>query len=236
MTENSEFPLRRFAICTECGKSLTGSASTGRGGVKYPYYHHHKQDCPLAKSFPKETLEQNFVEYLQTITPSKKYEKVFKAIVTDVWQSNYKRLDGENARIRKEIAVLEGERQRVFDKHRAGTYSDTDFLEQKDYINNRIGEKKNLLQEKQIEEFDMEVALDYCFRFVRDTARTWVDLAPHPEYRARFQNQVFPEKVTFDGKKFGTKKMSLIYELNRANDAKNSNLVTPPGIEPGLPA
>ena len=44
-----------------------------------------------------------------------------------------------------------------------------------------------------------------------------MDLAPSPEYRARFQNRVFPEKIEFDGKKFGTKKMSLVYELNQTN-------------------
>jgi site-specific DNA recombinase len=234
LVENSDFPLRRFATCTECNKTLTGSASTGRGGIKYPYYHHHKQDCLAAVSIPKETLEQNFVEFLNSISLSKKYEKLFKAVVADVWQSNYKLLDAENARIRKEVEALEYERQRVFDMHRTGKYSDTEFLEQKDYINLKVTEKKLLLQEKQIEEFSMETALDYCFSFVRDTAKTWLELAPHPEQRTRFQNQVFPEKIEFDGKKFGTKKMSLVYELNQPNADKNSDLVTLPGIEPGF--
>lgn len=236
LVENSEFPLRRFATCTSCQKSLTGSASTGRGGIKYPYYHHHKQDCPLAASIPKETLEQNFVEFLQTITPSQKYEKLFKAIVLDVWKSNFKRLDADNARIRKEIEVLESERQRVFDMTIAGTFSDAEFSQQKSLIDRKVTEKKLLLQEKQIEEFDMDTALDYCFHFVRNTAKTWVELAAYPEKRARFQNQVFPEKVEFDGTKFGTKKMSLVYELNQPNANQTSNLVTLPGIEPGLTA
>lgn len=235
-TENPDFPLRRFATCAQCRQILTGSTSTGRGGVKYPYYHHHKQDCPLATSIPKETLEQNFVEFLQTVSPSRKYEKLFKAVVTDVWQSNYKRLDSENARIRKEIEALESERQRVFNMHRTGKYSDSEFLEQKDYINIKVAEKKLLLQEKQIEEFSMETALDYCFRFVRDTAKTWVKLASYPEHRARFQNQVFPEKVEFDGQKFGTKKMSLVYKLNQPNTTETSSIVTLPGVEPGFKA
>jgi site-specific DNA recombinase len=232
LVENSDFPLRRFATCSECNKTLTGSASTGRKGVKYPYYHHHKQDCPLATSIPKETLEQNFVEFLQSVTPSKKYEKLFKEIVLDVWKSNFKRLDADNARIRKEIEVLEIERQRIFDKNLSGTYSDTEFLQQKSYVDRKVAEKKLLLQEKQIEEFDMDTALDYCFRFVADTAKTWADLADQPERRIRFQNQVFPEKVMFDGTKFGTKKLSLVYELNQPNADKNTTLVTSRGIEP----
>lgn len=53
-------------------------------------------------------------------------------------------------------------------------------------------------------------------------------------HRARFQKMVFPEKTTFDGKKLGTEKMSLVHELNETAGADSSKLVTPPGIEPGF--
>ena len=232
--DNPNFPLRRFVICSECGQSLTGSFSTGRKGVKYPYYHHHKQTCSSARFIPKETLEQNFIEFLKEASPKPKYEKIFKAIMIDVWQSNYKKLDSENTRIRKEVEVLETERQRVFDLHRAHKYNDQEFLDQKDHINLKIQQKKLLLEEKRIEEFNMEEALDYCFRFVRESAKTWLELADLPLQRARFQQQIFPEKITFDGEKFGTAKMSLIYELNKQAGNEKSNLVTPRGIEPRL--
>ena len=48
----------------------------------------------------------------------------------------------------------------------------------------------------------------------------------------RFQNQVFPRKITFDGEKFGTTDLSLIYKLNQENGANKSNLVRLVGIEP----
>jgi site-specific DNA recombinase len=232
LATNANFPLRRFAICTDCGKSFTGSISTGRKGVKYPYYHHHMLGCPIAKSFAKETMEQNFVEFLQSISPSKKFEKLFKAIVVDAWQTNYKLLDSDNARIRKELTVLEAERQRIFDMHRAGKYDDNEFLEQKNLVLEKIRQKKSLLDKKRLEEFDMEEALDYCFRFVRESAKTWLELKELPSHRLRFQNQVFPEKVTYNGKKFGTTKTAMIYRLNQENDAEKNTLVTLWGIEP----
>ena len=72
----------------------------------------------------------------------------------------------------------------------------------------------------------MEEALSYCFSFVREGSVTWKKLAAMPDLRARFQKQLFPEKVAFDGKKFGTKKMSLVYELNQTDANKTSDLVT----------
>jgi hypothetical protein len=111
--------------------------------------------------------------------------------------------------------------------HRAGTYSDSEFKEQKAHINQRIEEKKSYLEEKRIEEFSMETALDFCFELVRDSGKTWKELLKKPEYRLRFQKMIFPQKVTFNGEKFGTGKMSLVFEMNQSFGADSSNLVHP---------
>lgn len=188
----------------------------------------------MAVSIPKETLEQQFVEYLNEISPKIKYENAFRAVVLNIWKSNYKKFDAENARIRGEIGRLENERQKVFDLHRSGTYSESDFLEQKTRVNTLINEKKLLLEEKRIEEFNMEEALQFCFDAIRHSASTWQGLQRVPELRERFQSQVLPGKVTFDGKKFETTKRSLVCELEKESGDKTSRLVTLPGIEPGL--
>ena len=229
---NHTYPLRRFTRCTECGQALTGSPSTGRKGKKYHYYHHQKQGCPLAAAIPKETLEQNFVEFLQEISPSGKSEAAFKAVVLDVWQSNFKKLDEDNARLRKEIEALEVERQKVFDAQRAGLYSDDEFKEQKGHVMLTIQSKKSLLEEKRVEEFNMDEALGCCFDWVRDSGKTWVKLADSPVLRARFQKSIFPEAASFDGKKFGTTKTSLVYKLNEGDDPDKTKLVRPLGFEP----
>ena len=234
---NPIFPLKRICVCTECQKPLTGSNSTGRGGVKYSYYHHHNQTCIKSESIPKETFEQLFVEYLNEITPSGRYEKMFKAIVLDIWQSNYKKLDENNARVRLELSKLELDRQKVFDMHRLGKYTDDEFSEQKEVINQTIYKKRQLLQDNHLEEFNMEEALNYCFGFVRETSKTWLRLKKtNHERLVRFQNQVFPENITFDGKLFGTAHLSLIYKMNKENGANKSQLVTLPGVEPGFKA
>jgi site-specific DNA recombinase len=231
---NPNYPLRKLVICEACQSPITGSASTGRKGVKYPYYHHHKKTCPVAKAIPKKTFEQQFIEYLETLSPKKEYERLFKAIVVDVWKSNYKKLDEEHKGIEREIEVLKSERQKVFDLYQAGRYTDEEFSEQKIRVNNKITQKELLREEKRVEEFDMDEALEYCFRFVRDTAKTWVGLEENPVFRTRFQNQIFPEKVEFDGEKFGTTNLSLIYKLNQPDSAETSHLVTPEGIEPSF--
>lgn len=230
ISANPNFPLRR-AVCPECKTSITGSYSTGRKGVRYPYYHHHRQNCKNARFIPKETFEQLFVEYLNEITPSKKYEKWFKAIMTDIWQSNYKRFNEQNVQISREVDSLEQERLKVFDLYKADKFTDDEFQEQKDLINQRINQKRQVLQESHIEEFNMEESLDYCFKFVRSTAKTWLHL-PYLN-RVRFQNMIFDEKPFFNGEKFGTTRLANVYAINKESGGKKSQMVRPPGLEPG---
>lgn len=227
-----QFPLRRFCKCDECKQSLTASISKGNGG-KYAYYHHQTQGCSKARSIPVEEFEQLFIQFLDRITPSKKYEKVFKAIMIDIWKKNYKKFSENSRKITREIESLEQERTKIFDLHRSQIYSDEEFLEQKRVINEKIYHKRQLLQDNYIEEFDMEEALNYCFRFVGESAKVWERMKKaRPEQLMRFQKQIFPENITFDGEKFGTKKVSLIYKLNKEFGDDNDNLVTLRGFEP----
>jgi hypothetical protein len=48
----------------------------------------------------------------------------------------------------------------------------------------------------------------------------------------RFQKQIFPEKITFNGEKFGTTKLDIFYKLNQEVGADKSALVSLLEIEP----
>lgn len=233
---NPHFPLRKVAVCQHCHQPLTGSHSTGRKGRKYAYYHHHTQKCTFAKSIPKETFEQLFVEYLNEISPSLQYENAFKAIVLDIWKNNFKKYDEQNDQIRKELKALEIQRQRIFELHQSGIYTDEDFLIQKDVVAQKIAQKKLMIHDTAVEEFNMDEALEYCFNFIRNTADTWLKLESEPEKRLRFQKLIFEENVEFSGEKFGTTKLTPIHKLYQEYLVDSSSLVTLRGIEPRFKA
>ncbi|QQR79232.1 MAG: recombinase family protein [Candidatus Moraniibacteriota bacterium] len=230
---NPLFPLRRFIQCSNCETPLTGSTSKGRDGKGYPYYHHHHKGCEEAKSVPKEAFEQLFIQFLDDISPDAKYEKLFKAIVLDIWKNNYKRIDEENAKINRAVTALEKDRQKIFDLHRSGKYSDEDFDEQRKLISVKINQKRLLLREKWDEEFEMEKVLDYCFIYVRNSAEAWKKA--RYERRIRLQKLVFAGRIDYDGKKLGTTELRQIYRINQAYQSDKSSLVAPRGIEPLLP-
>ncbi len=239
---NPLFPLRSFVKCSECREPITGSYSTGRRGVKYPYYHHHgRLKCLISRSIPKETFEQSFVEFLKEITPKSEYLALFRETVMDVWKSNYQHFDSKNAKINKEIQKMEEERQRIFDLHRAEKYTDAEFEEQKRLVNARIAQKRAQLQVGWSEELDMEKALSHCLAFVTNAAKAW--LMAEYEIRLQYQGSTCPNGLTFDGKNCRTDDLSLVYELNQALENEKtpsgddvSSLVAPRGVEPLLTA
>ncbi len=235
ISKNPNFPLRKLVVCDSCTHPLTGSASTGRHGVKYPYYHHHKQVCPNAKFIPKDKFEEIFVGFLNTITPSDKYEKVFKEVVLDIWKNKYQNAEKENEKIEKEISALENQRQMIFDLHQSGVYTDEEFISQKNIVSRKIGQKKLLKNEVNTQESNIKEALDHCFNFIRNTSETWIELEKKPESRLCFQNLIFIENIKFSGEEFGITRLSLVYELNQTCGTNKSQLVTLRGIEPRSP-
>ncbi len=229
--ENPTFPLRKFVVCSECGTPLSGSATRGYKGKKYPYYHHSKKGCSKSRSIAKEKFERAFLERLEKITPNPKFEKLFKAVVIDIWKTRHKHLDAQRASVRRAIEKLELDRQRVFELHRSGVYSDEDFKEQKSVIGRQLDEQYVLIEDHRNDEFNMEQALGYCFEFVGKATKTWLELESNPQARVQFQQLIFKNKIPFDGENFGTTELSPIFQLKETLLAEESLLVAPRGIE-----
>lgn len=76
------------------------------------------------------------------------------------------------------------------------------------------------------EEVNMDEVLEYVFGFVRETAKSWLDMENDPEKRLRFQNFIFIDSLEFSGEKFGNAKLSPIYLIYQQYLIDPSNLVT----------
>lgn len=231
---NPNFPLRRTVICASCNRPLTGSITRGNGG-KYFYYHCYNKECSLfGKSIPKETIEKEFLEYLEKITPKEKFLNVFKATVLDLWQEKGQRFDLEAKKYEKRLETLQVKRKRIFEMREDGSYSKKEFQERKEEVENEIAATKISLSESRIEQFDIEGSLTYATNFITNLGRQWFDLPPR--LRPRFQKLVFPEGIPYQRNKgFGTAKLGLIFNLNQQFEnrkfSKKSQVVDPARLE-----
>lgn len=224
--QNPTFPLRKLVICFHCKAPITGSSSTGHKGIKYPYYHHHKQNCEYADSIPKATLEKKFTEYLKEISPNFEYEKAFKEIVIDIWKNNTGKILEQNQIINQEIEKLEQKKSKIYDLLEEGVYSGEEFQKQRKEVTQLIKEKESLLISVDSENINIEEALEYCFDKIRQCDQTWLEYEEDHQKRLRFQNFIFSENLEFSGQKFGTRNLSPIFSIYQQYLADSSCLVT----------
>lgn len=211
---NPEFPLRRTVVCAACARPLTGSCSRGTGGI-YAYYHCYNKDCSqYGKAIGKQHLENEFLQYLENITPKEDFLEVLRRSVLDLWQEKGRSFELEAQKYQRQLALLQEKRKRIFDMREDGSYTREEFLERKEEVENEIASVNISLSESRIDEFDIEGVLTYAIKFIRNLGRQWFDLPP--ETRPKFQRLVFPERIPYDREiGFGTTRLGLIYELNR---------------------
>jgi site-specific DNA recombinase len=221
--DNPIFPLRRV-VCTACHGRLTGSISRSARGKRYPYYHHQKQNCDLARFLPKASFEHEFMTYLGHISLAPSFEKTLTALVLNTWKRTLSDRNADRLRVERELDSLSRERQQVFDLHRAGNYTDEEFVEQKALLSNRMVELRRLVADPQGAEFPVDAAVAHCLAFGRDSAATWARL--DYEGRIRFQKLVFTNgEIRFDGNDFWNSPLASIYRLNQEHVEDKSTLV-----------
>ena len=87
------------------------------------------------------------------------------------------------------------------------------------------------LHDSKLEELDVETATDFAMHFLSNAGRIWIEATP--TQKLRFQDAVFPEGVTFDGREVGTERTCLAFSYLQDIQDEESGMVGPPGFEPG---
>lgn len=140
------FPFRGLLICPMCGKILTGSASRGKSGKQYHYYHCLGK-CTVR--FRAERVEEDFVKGLKIMSPINDFQGFIKEqmqqISLDKFQLKKSKQDILMARINDRINRI----QKAEDLMLQGVISGDDYRRIKADIEvqiNILGEQVAFIQ------------------------------------------------------------------------------------------
>ena len=214
LRNHPDFPLRKFLRCDKCGEKLTASWCKGRN-KKYPYYHCRTKGCSL--SVRKETLEEEFYQYLKTFQPKEEILKLFEEVVLDVLKTKNKESFIEVQRLEKELKELKNKRERIKELLIKGTFDDKDYKEEIQKVNNDILIKQIELNENKIDVDDSESCINFFKYFISNIADLWQ--SAELDLKQRFQKLIFPENISYKKGRFQTTKIALIF---KAFDEKSS--------------
>ena len=231
---NPLFPLKKTLKCGTCTGNMTGGRSRGNGGL-YAYYKCYNSNCEMGhRTIAKEQVEQEFVKLLKEIKPSQKHLDLLKATVIDLWEEKKDDLQEDAKKYQKQLDNLETKRKRIYEMREDGSYTKEDFQERRAAIENEIATIRISRSESKIDQFDFEAAITYATKFVASLDRQWIDL--RDELKPRLQKLIFPEGIPYyRSQGFTTMKLSLMLQIKETARDEQSLLVTPPGVEPGLP-
>ena len=218
-TVRDEFPLRGFLTCPRCGTTLTASASTGKMGKKFYYYHCSKGCKERQKAVD---VNEAFVKLLKDFKAAPAKMILSATVLKDRLKNTNNTGKAELEKIYKEVVKQNQRQKNAKDLMLDGEISASEYKEMKFEIEEVIA-KFNMEVSKLkegIENHDSRV--DDCLELMLnlDMYYTQRDTA----IKQRIVSSIFPEKLIFENNSYRTPKInSAVTLLCRTDEASKGN-------------
>lgn len=231
LRHNPDFPLRRFVLCGECMGPMTAAWSKSHTGTRYAYYYCKNKECELySKMIKKTDLENEFMEYLSKVKPTKEFVRRFNKRFLKKYKEREIEIRGEYLRKMDTVKELEEELSWVVKQGRKGMLPERVVQDQATELDQKITLAKEELNENHAEEMDIKGLLAYGESFIRTLERNWFDA--QNEIKIRLQRIIFPEGVIYKDSQFSNLKLCPVFEIINDFAAYYSRDVTLWGFEP----
>jgi hypothetical protein len=184
----------------------------------------------------KAKLEGLFADELAQLQPTPGYMRLLKESVLQIWKAR-------KAALREELANAERAAKAIQDKldrlDEAFLFERSIDIETYDRHAEKLREELTLARidrhSGQLEELDVEGILAFAERVLPRAADLWVQASL--DQRQRFQQQFFPDGISFDGNRFvRTGVTAPAFSYLRGIETGNEGLVGQTGVEPGKEA
>jgi site-specific DNA recombinase len=243
-TRKDEFPLRGFLVCRKCGRMLTGSASIGKKGTRY-FYYHCQPGCKERIKAPDANKE--ILRMVSSSPFTEESVRLYHEAIAQIFKENLTDKNQGAKLIKGEIDIL---RQRLNKAQNLMLDGKIDSEEYRAIKKQTEPEIDRLLRQNAY-----TGAADHEYKKYIDFGLTLLQFLPHyyktgdVALKQALINSIFVEKLVFDETHYRTPKMnpavSLICpEIGTFEGNKNgtegvislqSRMVARTGIEPVLP-
>lgn len=212
---NPLYPLRGLLRCPE-GHRMTGSAPTGSSGKRYPKYH-----CPRCKgkhaSYDVAKVDAEFKDYADALS----FDTSFSDALAEAVRLNYEEetvlTDKRRKSLERELGELEDYDMEVVRKNLRGKIPDDSMQRMLEANDRRRAEINEELRELAQDAPISDTVIEYGLNALSHLGGTWVTIE-NIAVRQRFQEWIFPEGVTYDGKTFGTPRLPRCLQINRGDN------------------
>ncbi|GAB0157823.1 hypothetical protein CHRYSEOSP005_31090 [Chryseobacterium sp. Alg-005] len=236
-------PLRGFLKCHKCGRTLTGSASRGKMGRYYNYYH-CSSSCGVR--FKAEETNNIFVKQLRSLIPKKGIADIFiEAIISDFTTKTEAKRE-ERTTLLTQIEGLSTRVKNALIQKIDGKIEDEEYLFIKKYCSEKIEQLEFKLSNLSDINTEIKGLLRSGLKKVGNLDKYYEQ--GNTEEKRKIISSMFPEFLVFDGTLHRTPRLNSAVEFIYQNTSKlnikknGTNLsfldlsreVTAEGFEPSL--
>ncbi len=216
-------PLRGFIKCPKCTRMLTGSASKGKMGVYY-YYYHCTSSC--GTRFKAEDVNEAFVKQLRYLSPKPGIVDVCIESFLNDFNKQTKSQNSERAQIIAQLDTLNKRYQNALIMNADGEMEYDDFRELKRITKSKIDELEKKLNDLADINAEIRDLMTSSLKYVANIDKRYEN--GDIEEKRMIISSIFPEYLEFDGTRHRTQRINsavhLIYQsINKLTQKKNES-------------
>ncbi len=190
-----DFPLRGVLNCNSCGETMTASASRGKLGKRYGYY--HCNHCKEQRVSVKE-VHNAFTNLLESIQIDKNAIELYQAFLDQELGGSKK----ENDKIKRTLQTeLEGLNERLIkmqDLLLDGKLDAEDYSSMKMRYNDQIQELKQKMKSFGVEAARIKEFAQSSLNLLANLPKTFNNA--NVRIKQRIVGSIFPQNISYDGK------------------------------------
>lgn len=231
--KNPKFPYRKYILCPECNKPLSGSASRGRNGTYYPSYH-----CARKGHYfrvPKGEFMKQLKKFVGKLDITPEYVEDLCQAVLEVWDHRQKDLHAESDQLDKKISELKNhtislvEKIKLLSSATAISYIEKELEETEEKIAAFELEKQN----KSKKQIDIERVLEKA-RYYMNHMDELIFKGKDQLKNAEYFKLIFSKPPTYEEIILRNARLSQYIALKSKYEDNKGQLVTPAGFEPAI--
>ena len=203
-----DFPLRGVLKCIECDDVMTASFSKGKLGNKYGYYHCNgckKQRIPMGN------VHAAFSDLLEEITIRPEVKKLYTVVLEDLLGGTQTDNKKESENLRKKLAQVEERLVLSQDLMLDGKIDSEDYIQIKARCTGQKDEIKAKIRDFNLTKRDFSNYAKSGLNLLSNLPNTY-DRAT-VRLKQIIVGSIFPELISFDGKKCRTQKLNPVLSL-----------------------
>lgn len=209
----AEYPLRGFLACPRCSKPLTASASTGKSGNKFLYYHCTK-GCRERQKV--DVVNNAFTDLLKGLQVDPFYLELYAEILKDKLKNSNSSVKKDIENNSKELLKQQTRQKNARNLMLDGEITSSEFKEMKIEIEENITQLTVEAINLKSSMGNYEGKIDACLDLILDLEKLYLE--KDTVVKQRIISSIFKEKLIFENSGFRTPKLNEVVALICSKD------------------